>query len=214
MKLGATQDTSWVAGTDASMWRSRHARPLCRGWRSQRGRTDTRRSRGLAALMFIGWRLGQSAAAVEPRVFVCRAGFASRGTAVARDASATCSRPCPRPKKSWVALLVEISRSPAAWALPAGRAVDPLQEERGRGAFHAGKPLRAEEGGAEVPPQGGFDQERADVDQDDMQRGPVTINVWPQQLLGRELIDLCPRQDEQPLQQRAARCIALEQRAA
>src|SRR5881409_2043986 len=105
MKLGARPKTSWVAGTDASMWRSRHARPLCRGWRSQRGRTDTRRSRGLAALMFIGWRLGQSAAAVEPRVFVCRAGFASRGTAVARDASATCSRPCPRPKKSWVALL-------------------------------------------------------------------------------------------------------------
>src|SRR5436305_7115 len=133
---------------------------------------------------------------------------------LARAASATCSRPCPRRKKSWVALLVEISRSPAAWALPAGWAVDPLQEERGRGAFHAGKPLRAEEGGAEVPPQGGFDQERADVDQDDMQRGPVTINVWPQQLLGRELIDLCPRQDEQPLQQRAARCIALEQRAA
>src|SRR5438067_1121214 len=29
----------------------------------------------------------------------------SRGPAVARDASATCSRPCPRPKKSWVALL-------------------------------------------------------------------------------------------------------------
>src|SRR5205823_4536971 len=29
----------------------------------------------------------------------------SRGTAVARDGSATCSRPCPRPKKSWVALL-------------------------------------------------------------------------------------------------------------
>src|SRR5437667_2222050 len=80
--------------------------------------------------------------------------------------------------------------------------------------FHAGKPLRAEEGGAEVPPQGGFDQERADVDQDDMQGGPVAINVWPQQLLGRELIDLCPRQDEQALQQRAARCIALEKRAA
>src|SRR5207237_8173501 len=35
----------------------------------------------------------------------CRAGFASRGTAVARAASATCSSPCPRPKKSWVALL-------------------------------------------------------------------------------------------------------------
>src|SRR5439155_4062839 len=35
----------------------------------------------------------------------CRAGFASRGAAVARDASATCARPCPRPKKSWVALL-------------------------------------------------------------------------------------------------------------
>src|SRR5439155_23113230 len=53
-----------------------------------------------------------------------------------------------------------------------------------------------------------------DVDQDDMQRGPVAINVWPQQLLGRELIDLCPRQDVLALQQRAARCIALEQRAA
>src|SRR5436305_482783 len=33
--------------------------------------------------------------------------MASRGTAVARDASATCSRPCPRPKKSWVALLAD-----------------------------------------------------------------------------------------------------------
>src|SRR5439155_1028616 len=31
--------------------------------------------------------------------------FASRGTAVARDVSATRSRLCPRPKKSWVALL-------------------------------------------------------------------------------------------------------------
>src|SRR5207244_12147167 len=123
----------------------------------------------------------------------CREGVASRGTAVARAASATCSRPCPRPKKSWVALLVEISRSPAAWALPAGRAVDALQEERGRGAFHAGKPLRAEEGGAEVPPQGGVDQERADVDQEDMQRGPDAIHVWPQHLLGHDLVDLDPR---------------------
>src|SRR5439155_1773362 len=68
--LGARPKTSWVAGTDASMWRSRHARPPCRGWRSQRGTTDTRRSRGLAALMFIGCRLGLSAVAVAPRVFV------------------------------------------------------------------------------------------------------------------------------------------------
>jgi hypothetical protein len=36
----------------------------------------------------------------------CRAGFASRGTAITRDASATRSHPYPGPEKSWVALLV------------------------------------------------------------------------------------------------------------
>src|SRR5438093_1396239 len=96
--LGARPKTSWVAGTDASMWRSRHARPPCRGWRSQRGRTHTRRSRGLAALMRTGWRLGRSAAAVETRVFVCRAGFASRGRTVERDPDGTPSRPVRDPR--------------------------------------------------------------------------------------------------------------------
>src|SRR5207253_10542535 len=46
----------------------------------------------------------------EPDARVFRrnhARLSSRGTAVARDGSATCSRPCPRPKKSWVALLAE-----------------------------------------------------------------------------------------------------------
>jgi len=38
------------------MWRSRHARPPCRGWRSQRGSRDTRRSRALAACWSVGDR--------------------------------------------------------------------------------------------------------------------------------------------------------------
>jgi len=41
----------------------------------------------------------------ERCVSVCRAGFASRGTAVAPDADGTLSLSGPRPKMSWVALL-------------------------------------------------------------------------------------------------------------
>src|SRR4029077_9890584 len=47
------------------------------------------------------------ACASGARVSACRAGFDSRGTAVARDTNATFSPPGPRPKKSWVALLDE-----------------------------------------------------------------------------------------------------------
>jgi len=46
-----------------------------------------------------------------------RAGFASRGTAMARDVSATRSRLYPRPKKSWVALLAEPGQRSQASAL-------------------------------------------------------------------------------------------------
>src|SRR5437867_2346256 len=100
----ATQD---ILGRepDARVFRRDHARLSCRGWRSQRGRRTRAFPRppqtGPIANRY-AWAprdLGTGACAFG------RAGFASRGTAVARAASATCSRPCPRPKKSWVALL-------------------------------------------------------------------------------------------------------------
>src|SRR5437870_3342824 len=100
----ATQD---ILGRepDARVFRRDHARLSCRGWRSQRGR----RTRAFPRPPQTGPIANRYASA--PRDLwngacpCCRAGFASRGTAVARAASATCSRPCPRPKKSWVALL-------------------------------------------------------------------------------------------------------------
>src|SRR5881296_2754394 len=100
----ATQD---ILGRepDARVLRRDHARLSCRGWRSQRGR----RTRAFPRPPQTGPIANRYACA--PRDLwngacpFCRAGFASRGTAVARAASATCSRPCPRPKKSWVALL-------------------------------------------------------------------------------------------------------------
>src|SRR5439155_438245 len=78
----ATQDILG-RGAEARVLRLHHARPPCRGWRSQRGTAGTRGRR----VSRRGWGLvafatGPVRAAAEPRVFVCRAGFASRGRAV------------------------------------------------------------------------------------------------------------------------------------
>src|SRR5438067_2269217 len=101
-RIGARPKTSWVATRTRGC--SVGITPDCPAAAGEASAAERTR-----AVPEVSQRSGSSVgdgpvcAAVEPRAFVCRAGFASRGTAVARDARATCSRPCPRPKKSWVA---------------------------------------------------------------------------------------------------------------
>src|SRR5207253_9047965 len=89
----------------------------------------------------------------------CRGRVAGRGRAVARAASATCSRPCPRPKKSWVALLgclglEERVQAALRLGLP-GPAAAPLvaageRRPRARGAADARVPLLEERMGGDT----------------------------------------------------------------
>src|SRR5436305_12184652 len=94
--------------------------------------------------MRTGWRLGRSAAAVETRVFVCRAGFSSRGRTVGRDPDGPPSRPVRDPRclgsRPQLSLRVEAREDEVGRLLPLVTA-EALARRVGRPALRAAAAL-------------------------------------------------------------------------
>src|SRR5262249_43759152 len=91
---------------------------------------------------------------------------------------------------------------------------DALDEELHGGALHACQGVLAAERLAEKAVDAGLEQVGAEINQDEVQRRPLGIEVGPEQPCGPEAIDLRPRQAEEALEERDPRPVALEERAA
>src|SRR5947208_1608836 len=78
------------------------------------------------------------------------------------------------------------------------RAVDALQEEIGRGLAHPLQPGVAQKRRAQVAGESGREQTRRDVDQYDLQGGPVEIEIRPEPPFAGEALQLRASEHEQP----------------
>src|SRR5262249_16891709 len=98
---------------------------------------------------------------------------------------------------------------------PAGfGAEDAVQEERRGGALHPREAPLAAQRLAEIPTDAGLEEIGADVDQDDMKRSPVPIEIRSQQLGGVEAIDLRPGKADGAVGELETCRIAFEERTA
>src|SRR5439155_13048209 len=93
--LGGRPEIHLGSGPDRGLYRSMAARAACRGRQSRRDKRDTHGTpRGLWR-----WEVGAARSAIvgsTSRAYrACRAGFASRGTLVARGTTPSRSRPAP-----------------------------------------------------------------------------------------------------------------------
>src|SRR5882724_3088502 len=93
------------------------------------------------------------------------------------------------------------------------RAVDPLQEEIGRGLAHPLQPGLAQKRRAQVASESGLEQKRPDVDQDEVQGGPVEIEIRPEQPIAGQALQLRASEHEQALEEVEPGLVRLEERS-
>src|SRR5213593_1963469 len=93
------------------------------------------------------------------------------------------------------------------------RAVDALQEEIGRGLAHALQPGVAQQRRTQVTGESGLEQKRRDVDQDDVQGGPVEIEIRPEQPFAGHALQLRAGEHEQALEELEPGLVRLEERS-
>ena len=75
---------------------------------------------------------------------------------------------------------------------------DTLHEKLHGGPFHARQAALAPQGLTEKAADAGLEQVGAEIDQDDVQRRPLGIEIGPEQPRALEAIDLRPRQSRNP----------------